>query len=300
MDGSRKLISPGQTPLLDTDVLRSFIAIAENGSFTRAASQVFRTPSALSMQIKGLEEMLGERLFVREARQVRLTPGGETLLGYGRRLIKLNEEAVARFLLPPLAGTVRLGTPDDVGTRILPRVLTRFARSHSAVQVDVVTGTSAQFLGQLDAGDLDLVLVTVGNTDIDAARGEIVHTEPMVWAGLRGGIARERTPLPIALANHGCAWRAMALDALDGAGIDYRIAYVSEHCAAQAAAMQADLAIAPFPLSMIEPPLQRIDALAGLPTLGDYHVAMVRRHSGDAALDALAGHVAETFRERRA
>ena len=81
-------------PLLDTDVLRTFVAIAESGSFTRAAKQVFRTPSALSMQIKRLEEILGHVLFVREARRVRLTPEGEVLLGYGRRLLRLNEEAI--------------------------------------------------------------------------------------------------------------------------------------------------------------------------------------------------------------
>ena len=129
---------PAAPPLLDTEVLRSFVAIAESGSFTRAAKQVFRTPSALSMQIKRLEETLGHPLFVREARQVRLTPEGETLLGYGRRLLKLNQEAVSRFLAPSVEGTVRVGTPDDVGTRILPQVLSRFARSHPAVQVEVL------------------------------------------------------------------------------------------------------------------------------------------------------------------
>ena len=127
-------------PLLDSDLVRTFVAIAETGSFTRAARQVFRTPGALSMQIKRLEETLGKTLFVRDARQVRLTPEGEVLLSFGRRLLKLNEEAVAQFLAPSLEGRVRFGTPDDVGTRLLPGVLAQFARSHPAVQVDVVVG----------------------------------------------------------------------------------------------------------------------------------------------------------------
>ncbi|MFY0989591.1 LysR substrate-binding domain-containing protein [Halomonas sp. C05BenzN] len=282
-------------PLLDTDVLRTFVAIAESGSFTRAARQVFRTPSALSMQIKRLEETLGQTLFVREARQVRLTPEGEVLLGYGRRLLKLNEEAVTQFLAPSLEGRVSIGTTDDVGTRILPGVLARFARSHPAVQVEVVVGGSTGILARLDAGELDLVLVTSGNPG-QPVRGEIVHSEPLVWAGREGGIAAQRSPLPVALAHHGCAWRGMALDALDRAGVSYRIAYTCEHSAGQEAAMLADLAVSPFPLTLVRPPLRRIDR-ALLPPLGDYQLELVKRGGAGEASEALVGHVIEAFRD---
>ncbi|WP_431024296.1 LysR substrate-binding domain-containing protein [Halomonas sp. H5] len=280
-------------PLLDTEVLRTFVTIAESGSFTRAARQVFRTPSALSMQIKRLEETLGQPLFVREARRVRLTPEGEVLLGYGRRLLKLNEEAVTQFLAPSLEGRVGIGTTDDVGTRILPGVLAQFARSHPAVQVDVVVGSSAGMLARLDAGELDLVLVTAGNPG-QGVRGEIVHSEPLVWAGRDGGIAAQRSPLPVALAHHGCAWRGMALDALDRAGVSYRIAYTCEHCAGQEAAMLADLAVSPFPLALIRPPLRRIDKKL-LPPLGDYQLELVRRDGAGQASEALGGYVVEAF-----
>ena len=286
-------------PLLDTDTLRTFVAIAENGSFTRAAHQVFRTPSALSMQIKRLEETLGQSLFIREARRVSLTPEGEVLLGYGRRLLKLNEEAVGRFLAPSLEGSVRLGTPDDVGTRVLPQVLTRFARSHPAVQVNVNAGRSIDLLKRLDNGELDLALVTLGHSDLSAKRGEVVHTEPLVWAGRDGGVAVQRSPLPLSLANHGCAWREMALGALDKAEISYRVAYNSEHCAGQEAAMLADLAVAPFPASLVQPPLRVLGPENGLPALGDYQIALVRRDGSGPAAEALAEQVVQTFRERR-
>lgn len=289
----------GVLPLLDTDVLRTFVAIAESGSFTRAARQVFRTPSALSMQIKRLEETLGKPLFVRDARQVRLTPEGEVLLSYGRRLLKLNEEAVTQFLAPALEGTVRFGTPDDIGTRILPGVLAQFARSHPAVQVDVVAGRSVEMIRRLDAGELDLILVTAGNEGQEAGRGEVVHTEPLEWACREGGIAPRRSPLPVSLADQGCAWRAMALAALDRAGIAYRIAYTSEHCAGQQAAMLADLAVAPFPASLIRPPLRRVGEEAGLPPIGDYQVLLIRRPGAGDACETLAGHVVEAFRGLR-
>ncbi|SDJ12296.1 LysR substrate-binding domain-containing protein [Billgrantia gudaonensis] len=284
-------------PLLDTDVLRTFVAIAESGSFTRAARQVFRTPSALSMQIKRLEETLGQTLFVREARQVRLTPEGELLLGYGRRLLRLNEEAVTQFLAPSLEGRVSLGTTDDVGSRILPGVLAQFARSHPAVQVDVVVGGSRDMLVRLEAGELDLVLSTGGMHD-PSAHVETVHSEPLVWAGREGGVAAQRSPLPVALANHGCPWRKLALDALDRAGLSYRIAYTCEHCAGQQAAMLADLAVAPFPLALIRQPLRRLDGDI-LPALGDYQVALVRRDGLGGAGEALAERVVEAFRDLR-
>lgn len=282
-------------PLLDSEVLRTFVTIAESGSFTRAAQQLFRTPSALSMQIKRLEETLGQTLFVREARYVRLTTEGEVLLGYGRRLLKLNAEAVTQFLAPTIEGRVGLGITDDVVGRILPNVLAQFARSHPAVQVDVVVGRSQDLLARLDEGELDLALV-MGGEPGQAARGDVVHSEPLVWAGREDGVAVERTPLPVTLAQQGCAWRRIALNALDHAGVNYRIAYSCDHCAGQEAAMLADLAVTAFPQSLIRPPLKRLNSDA-LPPLGDYQVFLVKRVGSSDASEVLAERVVEALRE---
>ncbi|SDJ31462.1 transcriptional regulator, LysR family [Vreelandella titanicae] len=282
-------------PLLDSEVLRTFVTIAESGSFTRAAQQLFRTPSALSMQIKRLEETLGQTLFVREARYVRLTAEGEVLLGYGRRLLKLNAEAVTQFLAPTIEGRVGLGITDDVVGRILPTVLAQFARSHPAVQVDVEVGRSKDLLARLDEGELDLALVMAGGPG-QATRGEIVHSEPLVWAGREDGVAVQRTPLPVTLAQQGCAWRRITLNALDQAGIAYRIAYSCDHCAGQEAAMLADLAVTAFPKSLIRPPLKRLHN-ESLPPLGDYQVALVKRAGSGDASEVLAERVVEAFRE---
>ncbi len=110
-------------PLLDLDVLRTFVAIAETGSFTTAANAVFRTPSAVSMQIKKLEDILGRSVFARDARSVSLTTDGEMLLGYARRLLSINREVVSKFIIPEIVGAVRLGSPDDYGERVLPQEL---------------------------------------------------------------------------------------------------------------------------------------------------------------------------------
>lgn len=281
-------------PLLDNDILRSFVAISECGTFTGAAKLVHRTPSALSMQIKQLERILGKSLFIREPRQVRLTSDGEALLEYSRRLLRLNEEAVRYFLSPTLEGKIGIGTSDDVGTRILPKVLAEFARAYPAVAINVVVGSSKQNLARLDTGELDMALVTVAE-DVQNIRGEVVHEEPLVWAGWETSSAFSRTPLPVAVAHEGCAWRRMALRALDKAGKSYRIAYTCENCSGQEAAMAADLAIAPFPKSIVHPPLNEITGW-DLPTIGVYQLALARRGSSELT-DALAHHVKSAFRE---
>ncbi len=282
-------------PILDTELLRTFVAIAETGSFRAAAKRIFRTPSAVSMQVKKLEETLGRSLFLRDGRQVTMTADGETLLGYGRRMLKLNDEAVARFVVPAVEGCVRLGAPDDFGTRFLPNILARFAAVHGAVDVEVLLEPSETLLERLDEGGLDLTLITANRGERPKRDGEILFAEPLVWAGLRGGIAWERAPLPLALATHGCPWRQAALNALDRAGKAYRIAYGSPHCAGQQAAMLADLAIAPFPASLIEPPFRRLGASEGLPSLPDYQILMVKRPDLGPAGDTLATEVKASF-----
>lgn len=295
MNEPARSLTPQALPLLEADVLKTFIGIAESGSFTRTAAQVYRSTGAVSMQIKRLEETIGRSLFVREARRVQLTPDGEVLLGYARRLLKLNEEAVSHFLIPALSGKVRFGTPNDIGTRVLPSVLSMFARIHPAVMVEVYVGRSVDLVAKLDAGELDLTLIETGNENLDQSRGEIIHTEDLVWAGRDGGLAVQRSPLPLALANPGCAWRRAALDALDRSGRAYRIAYTCEQCAGQEATMIADLAVAPFPRSLIRPPLKCLGEEHGLLPLGQYHIKLLRGGNSDDTIEALAAQLMQAF-----
>src|SRR5690606_32695652 len=159
------------TPLLEIDVLRTFVCIAESGSFTRAAQQIFRTTSAVSMQIKRLENLLGCSLFVREARRIALTDDGERLLGYARRLLRLHE-AVGAFTGARLTGRVRFGTPADIGPHILPGLLSQFARRHAGVEVNVSVGRTIDLIQRIDAGELDVALLSVGTAGQDDTRGE--------------------------------------------------------------------------------------------------------------------------------
>ncbi|GAB6389201.1 LysR substrate-binding domain-containing protein [Stutzerimonas marianensis] len=295
MPGMPESLPHTAMPTLEIDVLRTFVCIAESGSFTRTAGQVFRTTSAVSMQIKRLETLLGCMLFVREARRISLTPEGERLLGYARRLLKLNEEAVSAFVRPSVCGQVRFGTPADIGTHVLPGLLSLFARTHPGIEVNVSVGRSVDMIERIDAGELDVALVSVGNLGQDDSRGEVIFSEPLVWAGRAGGIAAERDPLPLALASPECAWRRQALDVLDRAGRSYRIAYSSEQCAGQEAAMVADLAIAPYPLSLVRAPLKRLDECAALPPLGNYQIKLLCTPQCSEPVEVLARHVVAAF-----
>ncbi len=281
-------------PLLELDVLRTFVAIAETGSFTSAASAVFRTPSAVSMQIKKLEELLGRPVFVRDARSVRLTSDGDLLLGYARRLLAISREAVAKFVLPDISGIVRLGSPDDFGERVLPHVLKRFAQSHPSIAVDVVIDQSSNLFRRMEDRALDLTLITAGARSV-AAGAEILLTEPIVWGGARGGSAHLREPLPVSLWEEGCAWRAGALEALGRGGRSFRVAYMSAHASGQRAAILSDLAVAPLPKSFIADDLVELGVKDGMPEIGSYSLAMLVAPNASPPVKAAADHIRAAF-----
>jgi len=151
-------------PPLDPDLLRSFVLIAEGRSFTTVANLVGRTQAAVSMQIKRLEEVLGKPLLSRsKGGNVELTPHGQLLLEHARQMLALNDAIVTTFRAPPISGTVRLGTPDDYALAYLPPILKRFAETHPAVQVDVRCSPSGELMRAVDAGELDLTLISDGH-----------------------------------------------------------------------------------------------------------------------------------------
>jgi len=285
----------GGSAMLEIDLLKTFAAIARTGSFSRAAQAVHRTPSAVSMQMKRLEEIVGRPLFAKDGRNVVFTEAGDDLLGYARRILRLNAEALARFRCADTAGMVRVGTPDDYATRFLPKILARFAASHPLVQVDVDCRPSTELAGRLEAGQLDIALVSAGLGCTVPTTGTIVHREKLVWAGVRWGEAHLRRPLPLAVSGTSCSWRLRALDTLDAMGLPYRVAYSSQHYVGQMAAVLADLAVAPLPASVVDGDLVAIDERI-LPSIGHYEIQMLRSaRSGGAAVDALAGHIVASF-----
>lgn len=286
----------GGGSLLEIDLLRTLAAIHQTGSFTRAAQAVLRTPSAVSMQMKRLEEIVGRPIFAKDGRGVVFTEAGDDLLGYARRILKLNEEALARFRSADTTGVVRLGTPDDYATRFLPKILARFAATHPLVQVDVDCRPSSELVGRLENGVLDIALVSSGLGCAHPATGTIVHREKLVWAGVKWGEAHLRRPVPLAVSGTTCSWRVRAMESLDRHGVAYRVAYSSQHYVGQVAAVLADLAVAPLPASVIDGELTAIDETI-LPMIGHYEIQMMRAtRASSPAIDALTDHIVQSFR----
>jgi DNA-binding transcriptional LysR family regulator len=284
-------------PLLDNDVLRTFVAIAETGNFSTAAEAVFRTPSAVSMQIKKLEEQLGATLFLRDARSVSLTQHGEVLLSYARNILALSNEAVSRFIMPELSGVVRLGAPEDIGERLLPSILRRFADSFPGIMVDVTIDMSIGIRKRIEEQRLDLALINCATRPLPTD-GEIVFRERLVWAGAKCGTAHRRDPLPISIWEEGCIWRSEALAQLERMKRDYRIAFLSGHTMAQRAAVVSDLAIAPLPRSYVGEDMAILGGQEGLPELGSFDIRLLTASQMSGPVQAVADSIRFAFAEK--
>ena len=274
---------------LDLDQLQSFCAIADCGSFTEAARRVHKTQSAVSMQIKRLEDRLGDALFVRDGRTVTLTEQGEALYAKARRMLRLNAEIIDLFSSEDLAGSIRFGVPDDYAVRLLPVILSSFQRTHPKIAVDVRCRPSGELLEGMKAGGYDLIVFTQG---VRQEFGELFRTERMFWVASQGGHALGLDPLPLACGSVNCVWRDNALDILNRIGRDYRIAYISSNATAISSAVLADLAVGFLPESALQPGMQVIAEAPGLPRLNDAQIALMRAsHAYGGIYDALAQHI---------
>ena len=213
-------------PNLDVDLLKTFLAIADYGSFTRAADEVHKTQSAVSMQMKRLEEMVGCPLFAKDGRMSRFTPDGERLVDYARRIAAINDEAISAFTKPELTGTIRFGTPDDYAERFLPEILARFARTHPLVTVDVDCLGSGELFERCKRSEMDLALVTFG---CDIITDEPVRREKLVWVTSTRHCAHMAEVLPLAVSHAGCGWRSMVLMSLDKQKRKFRARFAGEN-----------------------------------------------------------------------
>ena len=287
-----------QAPLLELDLLKTLVAIAETGNFSAAAEVVHRTPSAVSMQVKRIEELLGRPVFVRDSRSVSLTVDGEILLTHARRVLALNREMISRFIMPEVSGEVRLGSVDDVAERFLPNTLRRFADSHPCVTVNVVVENSDRLISRVQNRQLDLAILTCDQDRPGAEGMEILMEEQLVWAALKGGVAAEQNPLPVSVWETGCSWRKAGLEGLEREGRDYRIAFQSAYTSGQRAALLADLAVAPLPISSLSDDIVEADPACKLPPLPTYTFGLLLREEPSASVLAAADHIRASFAQR--
>src|SRR5712672_4715176 len=271
--------------MMEFELLRSFVAVAECGGFRRAAEQLNLTQSTVSQQIKRLELETKRPLFRRTTRTVALTDDGEMLLGDARRLLQLEEAARRRLTAPPLSGTVRLGAVEEVAGGSLPPALGRFARSHPNVKLVVQIGLTSPLIEQFDAGRLDVVFA---KRPLGTSRGRLIWREPMVWAAAETFELVAGAALPLALYRERSVSREAALIALRESELVWQIVCTSPSLTGVRAAALAGLAITPLPVSAVIAGLRILDAEAGLPRLPDLEFAIYEKARPDKAAATLA------------
>ncbi|WP_338831923.1 LysR substrate-binding domain-containing protein [Bradyrhizobium sp. 27S5] len=227
---------------LDMDILRTLVAAQDLGGFNRAADQVGRSQSAVSQQVRKLEEQVGEALFRKEGRGLVPTEAGDVILRYARRILDLNDEAIAAVRGIAIAGTVRFGLPSDLAETWLPKVLGHFKRAHPAVLIEVVVERNALLLERLDKGQLDLAIAFGGGPRADAHQ---LAELPMTWIGPvpKESVIKTSEPISLVVYSPPCFFRQASIDALDKAGIAWHTSFTSTSLHGLWAAVDAGLGI---------------------------------------------------------
>lgn len=277
---------------LDPDLLRTFMAVADAPSFSDAGQRLNKTQSTVSVQMRRLEEILQVSLFEKRGRKNELTSAGQELLDYAVRIVRLNDEAVGRFLRPAMSGRIRIGCPDDYAESYLPEIFGRFSRSHPTVEVSLECQGSDPLLRMLEEGELDIALVTL-TKKYSAAR--VVYREQLQWVAAETGDAERQSPLPLAVWQPGCGWRTLTMQALDAAGIPYRIAYSGANAAALSMVVRQGLAVATMPLCMAGHGFRVLGRADGLPPLPSFDIGLVRGTDDNPIVDAFYDHVVDCF-----
>ena len=279
---------------LDSDLMRAFLAVADTGSVTAAADRVGRTQSAVSMQIRRLEESLGQPLFLRLPRGVALTPRGEQLLPYARRVTSLLDEAATALREKPLIGPVRIGIPDEYAETVLPRALAAFSERHPAVEVTVRCDFSAPQLAALTEDGLDLAVVYDSSHTSGA---EVLCIDPTVWVTSISHAQHLQSPVPVGVYFRSDWCRDFALRSLDQQSIAWRSAFECDTSGSLRIAARTGLAISPLSRSTIPAGCRELTAEDGFPVVDRARVVLHRNPRGSSeAIDGLADTVREAFR----
>ncbi len=249
---------------LEIDLLRSFVVIAEVRSLSRAAARVGRTQSALSQQMRRLEESVDQPLFQRTGRGVLLTHPGERLLVHAQRILRQHDEAMANLCGTGLSGTIRFGCPDDYAQVWLPSLLRQFSSQHPQAIVEVVCGPTPRLLEQLDKRAVDLAMISLPD---DGSADDIIRREQLVWIGYPGLDVAQFDPLPLALSDPDTLDHIAACDTLNRAGRDYRVAYASSSLAGLIALVRSGQAFAVMTQTAVPADLAILAGDRGLPPL---------------------------------
>lgn len=273
---------------IDIELLRTFVTVVDTQSFTRSADRLLRTQSAISMQIKRLEQSVGQELFDRSTRRMKLTREGETLLSYARKILSLSKEAIDQVSQPGSHNRIRIGTSDDYANMLLPEVFRVFQLKFPDVQIDVVCDTADVTAHKLKDDLIDLALIASRE---DAPIDEIVREEPLVWVKSDNTILATGAALPLAVFPEGCVCRDIMTDVLRRHYRDWRIVFSSDNIGAIHSAIRSGLAVSAVERGLIPPGTHEVTG-NGLPALGNIKILLRRNHRHTSPLvEALAAEI---------
>ena len=278
---------------LESDLMRSFLAVADTGSVTHAAARLMRTQSAVSLQIKRLEDSLGQPLFHRQARGVDLTPRGEQLIPYARRVVQTLDEAAIALREKPLVGPVRVGIPDEYSGTVLPRALAAFDERHEGVQVSVRVDHSENQIKAIEADELDLAVIYDWSY---VEEGEILCIDPTVWATSIAHAQHLRKPIPVCVYLRSDWCRDFAEESLNRQGFDWRMAWTCDVASAFRVAVVNGMGIAPLSRSTIPAGCRELTGADGYPIVDNARVVLRRNPRGTSpAVEGMAALLREAF-----
>jgi DNA-binding transcriptional LysR family regulator len=276
----------------DIDALAAVVAVADRASFTAAAAELNKSQAAVSFIVARLEERVGDRLFQRSRRGVTLTPAGERLTGYARRILALESEALVAVLGTSPDGRIRLGVPDDYLDRFVAQPVERFMATHPRVHVEVFCDFSRKLEAMLEERQLDLAIIT---RDAARPRGELLRQEQQFWCAAPDQQPELGDPLPLALFPELCRARPQILQALDRAGRRWRLAYTCSHLQGICGAVARGVALTVLPASSIPASLRRLGPESGLPALPRLELALLAREEACPVTRRLADSMRQSF-----
>jgi DNA-binding transcriptional LysR family regulator len=283
---------------MDIDLLKSFIAICETGSFTQAARQVGRTQSAVSLQVRRLEDLLGRPLLLRSSASVELTEHGELFLGYAKDIMASYTGALAAFNRGSVEGVVVLGLSEDYAPRILSEVLRSFIELYPLATVDLVLEDSKFLVKKLAEGAVDLAFITEGEGPVRG--GPIAFRDQIVWVAPRDGNLHEHEPVPIAMRSEDDSYTRFMVSSLQAMKRRYRTAVISRSITGLRTAVTGGLALSAMVRSSVTSDMRELTEAEGFPALAEFNIRLERAHGRKSAIiDRLEAHLMTRFSHAR-
>ncbi len=267
---------------LPVEILRSFVAISEEGGFTAAAEKLGRTQPAISQQMKKLESLLDRALINRDSSKLELTSAGESLLNYARQILSLNDEAVGFFTNPPVSGRIRFGIPSEFAVSLLPKIVSRFAKAYPDVALEVTCDLSRNLLSDDRKHDFDLILALHDKVSSQQRRSikNFIRTDELVWVSSVGSRAHLQDTLPVVAAPSGCIYRQRALQKLGEAKRGCRIIYTIPDLTGIQAAIEEGLGVTVLARSTVPASLTVMGSTL-LPELGTVGISLKQMNAGN-------------------